>query len=355
MADCHRVSTPLTRMNSYETYSFSDFLDDKYFLTSTVQPTPETERFWAGWLDQHPTQRPVWEEARRVALALDASRSRYEAPTLSADQTEALWARIQERAAPTVPVETPFVAVHRNRARHWWAVAAAVTVLLLAGLGVWRFAGSGETEIHTDYGQTRRLTLPDGSLVTLNANSSLSYDDKTWESGTDRHVQLNGEAFFEVTHQRNHARFVVHTGKIDVEVLGTKFNVNARRHLTRVTLKEGRVKVDDRADRQSVVMKPGETVEWTDQKPVLAKKLVKPERYAAWTEKRLVFDGTPLPEVAQMLEDNFGLKVTIENPALLTKTLSGEVSLENEEILLQALRDLYGIRLSREGDRLVFR
>ncbi len=341
-------------MNSYETYSFADFLNDAYFLTSLAQPTAESDRFWADWLAQHPDRRAVWDEARRVALALDASRSRYETPVLSADQSETLWARIRQTTEPAVPVEAPFVAVHRNRARRWLAVAAAVTALLLAGLGVWRYTAAGSTEIHTAYGQTRRLTLPDGSLVTLNANSTLRYAE-TWAADADRHVRLDGEAFFEVTHQQNQARFVVHTGNLDVEVLGTKFNVNARRHLTRVTLKEGRVKVDDRADRQSVVMKPGETVEWTDQKPVLAKKDVRPERYAAWTEKRLVFDGTPLPEVAQMLEDNFGLKVTIENPALLTKTLSGEVSLENEEILLQALRDLYGIRLSRQGDRIVLR
>jgi ferric-dicitrate binding protein FerR (iron transport regulator) len=342
-------------MKPYETYSFADFLDDEYFLTTAAQPTSESERFWADWLARHPDRRDAWDEARRVAQALGASRSRYEANALSEDQTDALWAQIQESAAPTVPAGPPFVAVHRNRARRWWAVAAAVTVLLLAGLGVWRFAGSGETEIRTAYGQTRRLTLPDGSVVTLNANSALRYDEGLGQAGADRHVQLDGEAFFEVTHQQNHARFVVHTGPLDVEVLGTKFNVNARRYLTRVTLKEGRVKVDDRADRQSVVMKPGETVEWTEQKPVLAKKSVRPERYAAWTEKRLLFEGTPLPEVAQMLEDNFGLKVTIENPALLTKTLSGEISLENEDILLQALRDLYGIRITRDGDRLQFR
>lgn len=341
-------------MKPYETYSFADFLDDEYFLTSIARPTAETDRFWTDWLAQHPDRKAIWEEARQVALGLEAGRSRYEAPALSPDQAETLWNRI--RQTTDAAAETPFVAVHRNpgRAQRWWAVAAAVTVLLLAGLGMWRFAGTGEAEIHTEYGQTRRLTLPDGSVVTLNANSTLRYDE-AWAIGADRHVNLDGEAFFEVTHLKNHARFVVHTGPLDVEVLGTKFNVNARPRLTRVTLKEGRVKVDGRADRQSVVMKPGETVEWTEQKPLLAKKTVKPERYAAWTEKRLVFDGTPLPEVAQMLEDHFGLTVTIENPALLTKTLSGEISLENEQVLLQALRDLYGIRITREGNALTLK
>jgi len=344
-------------MNSYETYTFPDFLDDAYFLASTTNPTAETNAFWADWLALNPAQQLVWEEARRAVLALEAGRRRYEATALTDPQTEALWQRIRQ-TTDDAPTESVFTAVHRNpaRVRRWLAVAAVVTTLLLAGLGVyrWGLTGTEQTEIHTGYGQTHRQTLPDGSVVTLNANSTLRYAG-TWKAGADRHVNLDGEAFFEVTHQQTNARFVVHTSPLDVEVLGTKFNVNARRHRTRVTLKEGRVKVGDRADRQSVVMKPGETVEWTDQKPVLAKKLTKPERYAAWTEKRLVFDGTPLPEVAQMLEDNFGLKVTIQNPALLTKTLSGEVSLENEEILLQALRDLYGIRISHDGDRLVLR
>jgi ferric-dicitrate binding protein FerR (iron transport regulator) len=343
------------RMNSYETYSFADFLADEYFLTSLANPTPDTERFWADWLAQHPDRRPVWEEARRVALALDAGRRRYEAVALPTDQTETLWSRIRQNAG-VAPAETPFVAVHRNPFGRVWRIAAAVAVFLLAALGVWRWQrpSSQPTEIRTAYGQTRRLTLPDGSVVTLNANSRLRYDE-TWTTGTDRRVQLDGEAFFEVTHLPSNARFVVHTAQLDVEVLGTKFNVNSRAHLARVTLKEGRVKVADLADRHSLVMKPGETVEWTEQKPVLTQKTVRPERYAAWTEKRLVFDGTPLPEVAQMLEDNFGLTVRIENPALLTKTLSGEIALDTEDLLLQALRDLYGLRVTRTDSTVVLR
>ena len=343
-------------MNSYETHSFHDFLADDYFRSSIAQPTDETARFWADWLDQHPRQRAVWEEARRVMLSLESNERHYESTSLSETQTGVLWQRIQQTAAVT-PTGSVFGTVHRgNGARRWWLVAAAVTTLLLAGLGayVWQNNATGQIEHHTAYSQTRRLTLPDGSTVLLNANSTLRYA-KTWEAGADRHAYLDGEAFFDVTHQRNHERFVVHTGKLDVEVLGTKFNVNSRRHLTRVTLKEGRVKVDALAERQSLVMKPGETVEWTDQHPQLARKAVSPERYAAWTEKRLVFDGTPLPEVAQMLEDNFGLKVILENPGLLNKTLSGEIALENEDLLLQALRDLYGLQITRTGRTVTLR
>ena len=133
MADCHRVPLFFTRMNSYETYSFADFLNDAYFLTSLAQPTAESDRFWADWLAQHPDRRAVWDEARRVALALDASRSRYETPVLSADQSETLWARIRQTTEPAVPVEAPFVAVHRNRARRWLAVAAAVAACCWPG------------------------------------------------------------------------------------------------------------------------------------------------------------------------------------------------------------------------------
>lgn len=352
MADCYRATFLLTRMNSYETYSLTDFLDDAYFLTSITQPTAETSRFWTDWLARHPAQRPVWEQARRTALALDAGKSAYETPTLSESQTDALWNRIQRSVQP----QSVFVAVHRREpGRRWLAVAAVVATLLLAGFGAYFWLRTPrQTEIHTAYGQTQRLRLPDGSTVTLNANSTLRYA-ADWQPGTERQVTLDGEAFFEVTHLHSNARFVVHTGKLDVEVLGTKFNVNTRRERTRVTLKEGRVKVDDLADHQSLVMKPGETVEWSARQPTLTKKQVRPERYAAWTEKRLVFENTPLPEVAQMLEDQFGLHVKIENPALLTKTLSGEIALENEELLLQALRDLYGLRISREGNAVSLR
>ncbi|MCY7349537.1 MAG: FecR domain-containing protein [Cytophagaceae bacterium] len=344
-------------MQPYEQYSFGDFLNDSYFLNSTLNPSDETERFWANWLQQHPDKHPLWQEAHRAVLALDQGQAQYQTRHLAEAQVNGLWARIQQTTA--APQPQVFNKVYRNpwRMPRRWAIAASVAAfLLLSGLGVyyWRLATPGLTEQHTAYGQTQTLQLPDGSVVTLNANSTLRYTDD-WQQGTERNVSLDGEAFFEITHLKSNARFVVHTGKLDVVVLGTKFNVNTRRNLTRVTLKEGKVQLNNLSNQQSLVMNPGETVEWSALRPTLAKKAVRAERYAAWTEKRLVFENTPLPEVAQMLEDTFGLTVKIDNPGLTNKTLSGEISLENEQILLQALHDLYGIEISRQGNTIILR
>ena len=343
-------------MTAYNHHTFQDFLADDYFRTSTLSPTAETNQFWKEWTQQNPPNISAWQQARQAVLLLEQGRNQYTSQTLSDAHVESLWERLQQTIeTPTTPLVT---VVHHNQWYRSWRFAASVAAsLLLIGVSlyVWQESQPDQIEMRTAYGQTRSVTLPDGSQVMLNANTTLRYA-ANWQSDADRHTYLNGEAFFQVTHLKNNARFVVHTGDLDVEVLGTKFNVSTRRDQMRVTLEEGRVKVNELVDNhQSLIMQPGETVEWSTQGRQLAKRVVPIERYDAWTQKRFVFDETPLPEVAQMLEDNFGLTVQISNPALLTKTLSGEIALDNEQMLLQALHDLYGLKISREGQTIILR
>jgi transmembrane sensor len=102
--------------------------------------------------------------------------------------------------------------------------------------------------------------------------------------------------------------------------------------------------------QQTVVMKPGELIEWSDKVANLKPKPVKPENYEAWTNKQLIFEHTPLTEVAALIQDNFGRRINIRNPKLLEKSLTGTISLENEAILLQALESIYGVKMHKEGD-----
>jgi ferric-dicitrate binding protein FerR (iron transport regulator) len=102
--------------------------------------------------------------------------------------------------------------------------------------------------------------------VLLNANSQLRTPAR-WPAGARREVWLEGEAFFQVTKKgaapgggTDGARFVVHTGQVDVAVLGTRFNVTNRRGQTTVTLNEGKVKLEEGDLDGAVIMEPGELV-----------------------------------------------------------------------------------------------
>lgn len=101
------------------------------------------------------------------------------------------------------------------------------------------------------------LTLSDGTNVTLNAASSITYP--TSFTGSERHVEIEGEGYFEVTHDAVRP-FFVHKGTAKIEVLGTHFNVNAYddEEAIAVTLLEGSVKVSKRGTRGNTVLQPGE-------------------------------------------------------------------------------------------------
>lgn len=260
------------------------------------------------------------------------------------DQWEALQARLHDGPAPLQRPPRPFRTLYR--------VAAALTGLTLLGLlGYWSHGKLTRSVHQTGYGQMVRLTLPDGSAVTLNANSSLTYP-REWPGGQIREVWLEGEAFFHVRRQKQKTRFVVHTGKVRVEVLGTAFNVATRRGRTRVVLQSGRVKLE-KAGRpgEAVLMQPRELVEYAAGDRQFRKRAVDPEPYTAWQGRKMIFNDTPVEEVARQLEDTYGLRVTIADPELAGRQLSGEISTRNVDVLLSALAALLEAEVQRDGDQ----
>lgn len=132
-------------------------------------------------------------------------------------------------------------------------------------IGLWSYGYFfREQRVETGNAQLRTVTLYDGSLVTLNANSQLRIPSRfAWL--TDRQVWINGEAFFAVQKVHDdetghYRKFTVHTRRADVAVLGTRFTVYSRPQRTQIVLEEGRVELTDPATRQLLTMKPGQLV-----------------------------------------------------------------------------------------------
>jgi len=254
--------------------------------------------------------------------------------------------------------------VSRARPRRWMAVAAVLALLVVAG-GYWLLPNFWQPRLHyaTGYGQQRRLVLPDGSRVVLNANSTLE-TSATWGPKTGREVWLRGEAYFSVAHKaapsvQNIAtapaplKFVVHTGSLDVSVLGTKFNVNSRDGSTQVVLDEGKVQLTA-AGQPAHLMKPGELVEFAPTRAAYTTRNVNTTHYTAWQAHRYVFDDTPLPEIARLLKNNYGYQVIVQDKALLSKKLTGEINTRNPDVLLYALSRSFNIRIEKQGKTLRF-
>jgi ferric-dicitrate binding protein FerR (iron transport regulator) len=237
-----------------------------------------------------------------------------------------------------------------------WA-AVLTGLLLLAGAGYFATQRYYLTITQaTAYGELRTLTLPDSSTVTLNGNTRLRYA-RFWPAGQARRVWLEGEAYFDVRHLGGHApraRFVVHTARAEVEVLGTRFNVTGRSRRTRVVLESGKVQLTVREARHAdrLVMQPGDLVELAETgQPALRK--VDPGKHAAWRRHRIVLDNTSLAEIAQLIEDNYGRRVVVRAGAATGKRLSGSVPSNNLNVLLKALSQLFGLNITRQADQII--
>jgi ferric-dicitrate binding protein FerR (iron transport regulator) len=174
-------------------------------------------------------------------------------------------------------------------------------------------AGTGSTEaarsvnrIVTPAGGEFRVVLGDGTRVWLNAGTSLEYPVPF--DGT-REVTLSGEAYFEVAKDPMHP-FVVASGNNRVEVLSTRFNVNAyaNQKATVVTLAEGAVKVN-----QKTVLKPGEQARVLSGTGEVRTATVDLDPVLAWTRGRFLFSQTPLPEVMDQIAHWYDAKIVYQD------------------------------------------
>jgi transmembrane sensor len=234
--------------------------------------------------------------------------------------------------------------------------SVAASLIFLIAFALYTFQDRFFFEIHTtSYGMTKNVLLADGSEVTLNANSTLKVPNNLILNPV-REVWLDGEAFFSVSKRPDKVRFLVHTTNLEVEVLGTKFNVNNRRGKTEVVLSEGRVKLTSIDDvTNPIIMQPGDYVSLAKNESVLRKKSVEPEAFTAWQSNELIFEDTPLRIVAEKIEDYYGVEVEFADDAIARYQLTGTLPNNDLGIVLRALKTSHRLTIERKGNKIIFR
>ncbi len=232
----------------------------------------------------------------------------------------------------------------RNWLRSLLGAAACIAFTVCLG---WFFKEDLQyATLATNPGEVRSFTLSDGTVVTLNANSNLRYD--RWNfNRSDRKVILHGEAEFNVTHKKDNQEFMVKTGnRFNIVVLGTVFSVYNRNKKMQVTLNKGSVRIEQNsgAQQRNWIMTPGEVVTVEKTGTVDQKKIDNPKKYAPWKDSRFEFDKSSLKDIAQILKDNYDLKVVIENETLSEMTISGSFKAQDASELLNSISQLLEIQ-----------
>ncbi len=264
-------------------------------------------------------------------------------------RSEEIYQRILDS---TQQYEQPPVRTRRRRLRNLGPLktAALLTGVIALSFSAWQlYRQTGNVTYKTGYGEIRSITLPDQTVVTLNGNSSLEYH-RNWNRKEDREIWIRGEAFFDVK-PAPQQRFVVHTSHhINVEVLGTSFNVLDREARMQVVLNTGKVRLSGPAQavKTPIVMQPGELVEFKTKTGTYQKQQINAAQYASWKNRKLEFHNADLKEVAQVLQETYGLTVTIRDSSLHHQQFSGTVPSASADILLDGLSQLFDLKITRK-------
>lgn len=183
--------------------------------------------------------------------------------------------------------------------------------------------------LHVPYGKTFKLELSDGSVVTVNAGTKLKYP-VNFIKDNNRTVFLDGEAFFDVAKDKDHP-FVVTTDDMDIEVLGTKFNVTSytEDQKTSTVLIDGKVQASNRAISEDIaILSPNQRASFNEN--VLHIEKVNVEKYIAWVQGQLIFEDDSFNVIANKLERKFNIKIVNNYPEL--EKINVTASFRNESI-----------------------
>lgn len=175
----------------------------------------------------------------------------------------------------------------------------------------------------TSKGEQYQVVLSDGSHVWLNAASSIKYP--VTFTGNERLVELTGEAYFEVAHNKA-MPFRVKTKQQQVEVLGTHFNVNAYsdEKITSTTLLEGSVKVITSSSNKKMIIKPGEQSNVSGD--VMNVQHVDTDEFVAWKNGYFLFNNESLESIMKKVSRWYDVDVEYKNAELQSLIFSGTVS-----------------------------
>lgn len=344
--------------NPYHEFTSRDFILDDAFRQWVLQPNEQSMTFWHTFMLNHPAQQATVDEAASLLLHL---RANYDNLT---DASQLRIKQVLERAASEQQAQTLVrpLSIH-HRQRFVWRVAASLTGLLLLLSGVaWYVTHPRQQRIHTNFGENRSVTLPDGSTVLLNGNSTLTFTT-TWEAGQTREVWLDGEGYFKVAKQQSVSgltagpiKFVTHTPTLDITVLGTQFNVNTRRGATAVMLVEGRVQLNKPGQTRPghvIEMLPGQLASTQPNIEKVAVRSEKPHLHTSWTQHEFVFENTALGDITQQLRDTYGVNLIVEDAELANRRFTGNLSNQDIETLLTILSITFDLNVQRDGDRIV--
>jgi len=211
--------------------------------------------------------------------------------------------------------QTPLAKEVKLGRRSWLTRVAAAAILLVGSFFVWNTFTPSNQHVATQE-KTQEVHLADNTEVIVNRGSDFEYP-KTF-SQNERRVNLQGEAFFDVTKNPDQP-FIIQTGNLQVEVLGTSFNIRNydNEDLAEITVRSGKVRVSTLNGEQEWILEANDQLRLDKKEKTHKKEQDVNLNALAWFNGKLSFQDEKLSRVKQALEHVYNVEIEFTNPALL--------------------------------------
>lgn len=324
--------------------------DDSFVAWIEGAASDDKARCWETWMEEDPARKKLVEAAISLHKNLAVDHSQHPEMEQELSKLNSVIDRYEQSSNKKANVTS------LKRLQPYSSVAA-VALLMVTIVGLIAFFQPSVfndkstvaeqeqklVETSTTNGQQKVLTLYDGSQITLNANSSISYPSKY--DGGDLSVTLRGEAYFDIERKAGDQKrtFSVNIPGAKVEVLGTEFNINSYSTDASVMLVEGRVSVsmtDTASNTESHIMKPGQLSTISFDTGRITTKNVNADLHVAWLQDKLVFDRASLYEVSKRIANIYNVEFQLDRKELKEIVVSGSLPNDNLDVFLNALEKL---------------
>ena len=293
------------------------------------------------WMNQDEANRryyrqlqQIWDSSKQLAAVSEADENR-------------AWKKFQQRVAKPKQTEAP---AHSKR---FSFLKIAASVLVAAGLA-WTvyFITKKENDPRQLTAQTQLNvltdTLSDGSVITLNKKSSITYPEKF--KGKTRSVALRGEAFFQVAPNASRP-FIILVNGVQVTVVGTSFNINSDSLKTEVIVETGIVRVT--TNGKTTELGAGEKIVVTNKETPALKEAVRDKLYTYYRSKEFVCDDTPLWKLVEVLNEAYDTHIIIGRNELSNLRLNTTFNNESLDKILEIIHLTFDITVARQNGQII--
>ncbi len=267
---------------------------------------------------------------------------------VSAIDIDAEWSLFNKQIDSST--EAKIISLKQPEKKNWSFVQiiSAIAAVFVIGFGVLYLFNPQSTELVAE-NNIVQSNLPDGSLISLNTQSQLEYSKKF--NKKNRTVELKGEAFFKVEHNPEKP-FIINTGALKIEVVGTTFNVNAKSQKgdVEVIVASGVVRIYTKSDKSdSVMLYAGDKAVFNKNKKDILKNINEDVNYLSWKTKKLIFEKAELQDIVKTLNKTYNAHIVLKNSSIKKCTLTNTFNEQSLESILLVLEATLELKIKKKG------